>query len=235
MPKTQITYVAGPGDPPSVTWRGQTFVHGQPVEFDDGVPQQKDIIEAAQGNPSFNVGDEDKAKNRAEAERQRNVAFANSEIARITNEGMALEARQTQEMNDLEAKHQAERDAFLNANEQTVIAHRRTVRGSDGSDDNQPEGDEHLEPSDLGLGEEGREKAGQQEAVPASPPGGNPGLPTDPNSKTQQANAQSQAEASGMKLGGPTGQTSAPPSEPAPAPAPEPAPAPQPTPGQQPG
>jgi hypothetical protein len=46
----KVTYFDVDGSAPRVTWRGHVFLHGQPVEIDDGY-----ILGKARGNPFFEV------------------------------------------------------------------------------------------------------------------------------------------------------------------------------------
>lgn len=208
MTKTTVTYKAGEGDPVSTKWRGRTFVHDQPVEVDSDVAADAELINAATGNPSFNVGDEDKAKLRDEAKNKQDVVAAEAQLAQIDNEAHEMEERHTREAAAMEQRHQHERDAFLNKNEPTAIELRRTIRGSDGSDDQHPVDESLPQHSDLAP----------QDGKP-TPVELQPGSPTDPNGKTQQENekAKETTPAAAETPLTPPAQPPLPPATPAPA------------------
>lgn len=136
--KVKVVYRPKDGDPVSTTWRGRTFVKDQEVELDESVEADKGLLEAARGNPSFDVDGEDKAAARAEAARADVVAKAQAELAILEDQAHALEHTQEEEAVALERKHQADRDAFLNASEVRMVQLRQIIRGSDGSDDLHP-------------------------------------------------------------------------------------------------
>lgn len=203
-----VIYRANEGDPVSTVWRGRTFIKDQPLMLDPRDEAEFGIIEAARGNPSFDVGGENKAEQRAEDARERERYAAKVELAGIDAAGEALEQQQTKEMAEIEQRHQSERDAFLNNNEKRAIALRRVIRGSDGSDDLQ-----HAD--DPPKGSENQPAADQSPAPlnPPTPTGGAGGQvapaqageqPTDPSEVTaaDPARQPDNASAQGAQAGG---------------------------------
>lgn len=161
----EVIYRPAPGDPVSTTWRGRTFVKGQPVVLDDSIDADHDLIEAAKGNHFFDVDGESKIEAREAAQRTKETDAAKAEVAVLEERGQEMEQRHEAETHALEAKHQGERDAFLNANEKREAQLRAIIRGSDGSDD--------LEATDApqeGKPAVGHDPAPRDPAPPLAPP-----------------------------------------------------------------
>lgn len=195
----KISIVYRDAEPPVTTWRGKQFIKDVPQEFDEANEADFALIEAARGNPSFDVGGENKAEMRAQEQRALEVTTAQAELAGIDAEGSAIEQRQTAETNALEAQHSAEREAFLNGKEQRAMTLRRIIRGSDGSDDQHPVDDTssaNAPQADV-IGADGRAQSGatppltpppSQTNLPAPPPAPGQGQPTDPAAPAPAAN-----------------------------------------------
>lgn len=156
MSKVSVVYRAGEGDPVTTVWRGHTFIHNQQVELDDEIEGEKELLEAARGNPSFDVDGESKADARDAAARKVSVNAAEAQLAILQNDGVALERRQETEMAALEARHQQERDSWLKINQPMEASLRATIRGTDGSDGNEPvdETQDEIDARDAALSKE---------------------------------------------------------------------------------
>lgn len=176
--KVSVVYRASEGDPPSVFWRGRTFIVDKPVMCDPHDEVEFGIIEAARGNPSFDVGGENKAKQRAADAERKAIEDAEVELAAINAAGEEIEQRQSTEMAQLEKRHQQERDEFLNGKEARAVQLRRIVRGSDGSDDLQT------------VDPDGHSPSGEAPPSSAPTPGGSIPMPppTEPAAPAPAAN-----------------------------------------------
>lgn len=138
MAKQTVTYKAGEGDPRSVEWRGRRFHHNVPVELDDEKAADKELIEAAKGNVSFNVGDQDKAAEAAAASEARGKADAQAELAALDDEMSEMQKRHEEEKAALEAKQTAEVEAFKAKNAKRAEALHEMAGGSQAPAKEQP-------------------------------------------------------------------------------------------------
>lgn len=169
MAKVNVTYVPGEGDPKQTTWRGKQFYKGQPVTLDDQVAADRALIAAAKDNHAFNVGDEDKAADRAASAKQDQQNAAKMEMADINEQAEAIKRRQSDEMEEIEARHKREQDEFDAANKERFANAQKVVSGSSADEDDSAAKAAQKEPGQLGSADPSKKDGDKEGRVAPTP------------------------------------------------------------------